>query len=797
MMFQNNLKIAFRSLLRRRTFTAINITGLALGMTAAIFAFLWVQNEMSFDNYHKNAANTYRINTDLKIANGDTWHWAVTPLTLVDAIKEEIPEATQVTTLYENRFRPFTVKKDETLLRGKRYSYVNEGWFELFDHEFIAGSAAGFHNQLQNAIITRAFAERLFDDSEVVGETFLINEEAFTVQGVIENLPPNSSFSYEMVLPLNHFLANPSDKADAANWGSYNFLSFVALSPQSDAKEVGEKITNLFHQHNGNDFDRETLILQPLAEVHFDESRTNRGSMLASNKETVYIIAIVGFIALFLACINYMSLTTAQAGMRTKDVGVRKIIGAQGAHIFRLLFSESIITTVISLVLAVSLVQLTMPLFNGFAEKTFELSPYNLGIWGVIGWTLMGTLLLSGIYPALFLTNFSPSNFLQGTNFLKMKNTTFRKSLVVVQFAMTIGLIIGAMVLFQQQNFIQQKDLGYNKSHVFEFQVPYSKERQNKVKAIKQTLAASPTVLGTTATNGSIIDMKSTTSGSLDWDGKPEDFIPTVSQYSVDADFGELMQLGLADGRWYLPDNESDAKNILVNETAIKQLDLPKPVVGQILEFQGADRKIIGVIKDFHYRSLRETIKPIILYNQAPSQGNIIVRTNEGQVTEALAAARTAWTIQNPDLPFEYRFLDDTFDQLYKSEQKNVGLFQLLAGLAVFISCLGLFGLAVFSTEQRNKEIGIRKVLGASVMGIIGLLSKDFLKLILVALIIACPISYWAMETWLTNYAYRIDIPISVFVLAGIFTISVALLTVGAQSMKAAIANPINSLRSE
>lgn len=409
----------------------------------------------------------------------------------------------------------------------------------------------------------------------------------------------------------------------------------------------------------------------------------------------------------------------------------------------------------------------------------------------------MGTLLLSGIYPALFLTNFSPSNFLQGTNFLKMKNTTFRKSLVVVQFAMTIGLIIGAMVLFQQHNFIQQKDLGYNKSLVFEFQVPYSKERQSKVKAIRQTLATSPTILGTTATNGSIIDMKSTTSGSLDWDGKPEDFVPTVSQYSVDADFGALMQLGLADGRWYLPNNASDVKNVLVNETAVKQLDLPKPVVGQIIEFQGAERKIIGVVKDFHYRNLRETIQPIVLYNQAPSQGNIIVRTNEGQVTEALAATRAAWTTQNPSLPFEYHFLDDTFDQLYKSEQKNVGLFQLLAGLAVFISCLGLFGLAVFSTEQRNKEIGIRKVLGASVMGIIGLLSKDFLKLIIVALIIACPITYWAMEIWLTNYAYRIDIPVSVFVLAGILTISVALFTVGAQSMKAAVENPIKALRSE
>lgn len=793
-MFKNNLKIAFRSLLRRRTFTAINITGLALGMAAAIFAFLWVQNEMSFDSYHQNADNIYRVNTDIKITNGDTWYWAMTPLPLVDAMKAEIPEIKHTAVLYENRFRPFTLKNGNKTLHGKRYNYVSEKWFEMFDHQFLIGSATGFHNKLQNAIITRSFSERLFGSIESEGLSFLLNEEEFTVQAVIENLPANSSFFYELILPLNHFLSNPNDKADSESWSNYNFLSFVELNEESDTEVVGTKITGLVHQHSEDN--NETISIQPLTDIHFDESRMSTAT-LKGNKQMTYVIAIFGFIALFLACVNYVSLTTAQAGMRTKEVGVRKIIGAKGSHIFRLLFSESLITSLVSLVLALSLVQLTLPLFNEFVEKNFVLSPANSGIWAVVGGTLIGTLLLSGIYPSLFLTGFSPNNFLQGKNFLKMKNTTFRKGLVVMQFAMTIALIIGAFVLFQQQNFINKKDLGYNKSHVFEFQVPYTKERESVVKTIRQSLEESPAILGTAATNSSIINMGSTHSGSLDWNGKPADFVPTVSQYSVGDNFGEVMQLSLADGRWFLPNNQADAKNVLVNETAVRKFDLPKPVVGQTFHFHGVERKIIGVVKDFHYRSLRESIDPLVMWNQTISQGNIIVRTSEGQVKAALAAANQAWKTHNIKQPFEYRFLEETFDQLYKSDAKNASLFQLLAGLAIFISCLGLFGLAVFSTEQRTKEIGIRKVLGASVINIIGLLSKDFLKLIFVALLIAFPLAYYFMEEWLANFAYRIEMPIWVFLIAGILTIALALLTVGAQSLRAATANPVKSLKSD
>jgi len=354
------------------------------------------------------------------------------------------------------------------------------------------------------------------------------------------------------------------------------------------------------------------------------------------------------------------------------------------------------------------------------------------------------------------------------------------------------------MVIFQQRTYIQQKELGYDKSHVFEMVIPYTKKRIQIIKGIQHSLATSTNILGTTTANGSIINMKSGTNRPLEWEGKPEgEFRPMVGQFSIDANFGDLMGLTLLDGRWLLPNSGADDYNVVLNETAIKKFGIPEPVVGRRFKFHQTEGQIVGIVKDFHYKSLYEPIAPLVLYTNAWAHGNILVKTEKGKVTEAIAAAKKAWETHNLNKPFDYQFMDDSFDQLYKSEQKNAQLFQLLAGLAIFISCLGLFGLAVFATEQRTKEIGIRKVLGASVAGIIGLLSKDFLKLILIALLVACPLAYYLMEEWLTNYVYRIDISIGVFIVAGALTIGIALLTVGMQSLKAAIANPVKALRSE
>lgn len=791
-MLRRYLTVAVRKLWKNKPYSFISILGLGLGMAAAIFAFLWVQNEFDFDRYHRNADRLYRINTDVKVSSEETWHWATTPFPLVEVLKNEVPEVVRTATSTGNRW-PLTVKKSATALNARNYVYVNEDWFDMFTHHFLSGSAVGFQENLQSAILTRDFAEKLFGRPDVAGESFQIDSLEFNVQGVIENHPPNSSFTYEMILPLRFFLTRPG-QAENENWNNFNFTTFVELRPDAKLDELDTKLTALALKYKKDE--SIALGVQPIADVHFDQERSY-GNTLSGNRRMASTFAVIGLVILFLACVNYVSLTTAQAGIRTKEVGVRKIVGAEGSQIFRMLFAESLLTTACALVLALCLVQLAMPLFAQFTAKHFRLDLSNLSIWMVVGGTMAAALLLSGIYPALFLTGFSPGHFLRGQNFLKMKNTAFRKGLVVVQFALTVGLISSAIIFYTQQDYIRKKDLGYDRSFVFEFMVPCCDGREEAVTAIREALKAEPAVIGTAVSNMSVINANSTHSGSMDWDGRPEDFVPTAYQLSISPEFGGLLQLPLADGRWFLPGSEADANNVMLNEAAVRFFKMPEPVVGQRFSFQGREGQVVGIVKDFNYLSLRQKIGPLVLSTDPPSEGNVMVKTTGGEAASAIAAAQAAWSEHYPDKPFEYSFLDDSFARLYESDQKNAELFRLLAGLAIFISCLGLFGLAVFSTEQRTKEIGIRKVLGASVAGITSLLAADFLKLVLLALFIASPFAYVLMDQWLQDFAYRADIEWWMFAGAGLIALALAALTVSFQSIKAALSNPVKSLRSE
>ncbi len=795
-MLHNNLKIAYRNLLRRRSFTAINVAGLSLGMAAAILAFLWVKNEYSFDQYHPVAEQTYRLDTDLRVSADEVWHWATTPLPLVKVVEEEVPEAMNATTMTANMWPVVNLERKGQKMRCEKYGFVDGNWFEMFSYKFLDGSAEGFQQNLHSAILTQKLAERIFGKTEVVGESFRLDTLDFTVHAVVENRPANTSFDQEMLLPISFQMSNENQRTTNESWDNFNFLTFVQLRPGSDLAAFNEKITTLTRKHKEAEDDNVSIVAQPLSEVHFDETRAHP-AMLTGSQKSANVVGIIGLVILFLACVNYVSLTTAQAGMRTKEVGIRKIIGAGGQQIFKLLFSENLITAMVSLALAIGLVQLALPFYNNYTENNFDLGFTNPMLWLVAGGTLGVTLLLSGVYPALFLTDFSPGQFLRGQNFLKMKNTAFRKGLVVAQFAITTGLIIGAIVIYQQQEYIRHKNLGYDRSQVFEFNVPYSKTRPDAVNAIRQSLTTVPSVVATAASNMSVVNMNSTHSGSIDFEGKPDDFEPVVYQASVDASFEELMQLKMADGRWFQPDNEADKQNVVLNEAAVRFMKIPEPVVGQKFSFQGKDGQIVGIVKDFHYLSLRSKIEPLVLQFHPSSMGTVYVKTTAGKASEAIAAAEQAWVARYPELPFEYRFLNDAFNQMYKTEEKNATLFKLLAGLAVFISCLGLFGLAVFSTQQRTKEIGVRKVLGASIPSLVGLLSKDFLVLVIGSLVIATPLAWYFMNKWLEDFAYHIDIQWTVFLLAGAMAVAVAFLTVSLQSIKAALANPVKSLRSE
>lgn len=792
-MIQNSIKIAIRALLRRRLFTGINIIGLGLGMATAIFAFLWAQNEYSFDRYHRHGDQLYRINTDIQVSKDETWYWSSTPLPLLDVLKNEVPEVVRAALLFENPWRALPLKHNATMLHTKAYAHVSDDWFNLFDHRFLSGSAAGFQGKINNAILTRDFAEKLFGRLDVTGEVFQLDSTEIVVQAVIENHPANSGFTYELLLPLRAYLADPLSRNNN-NWNNFNFTTFVELRPGADCAALGKKLSALANQYKEDNNLR--LSVQPLAELHFDETR-NGNTWRTGNRDATNTFALIGFIVLFLACVNYVSLTTAQAGTRTREVGIRKIVGANGTQVFQLLFAESVVTAFSALVAALVVVQATLPFFNRFADTRLKLDPANPAVWTVAGGTFLIALLLAGVYPAFFLAGFSPGSFLRGQNLFKIKNTVFRKSLVVTQFAIAVALVIGTLVLVQQQDFIRKKDLGYDRSHVFELTLPYSERRANNIQTLRQTLQATPGVIGTAVSNASILDIKNTHSGSVDWEGRPDDFVPTVSLMSVDADFRKLLNLHLADGRWFLPDNQMDENNVVLNAAAVRLFQLREPVVGQKFEIHGREGQVIGVVRDFHFQNLRQKIGPLVLVVTPGSNSNVIVKVAAGRVAGVLAVAREAWATHCPELPFEYQFMDDAFNKMYETEQRHAGLFQLLSGLATLISCLGLFGLTVLSTAQRTKEIGIRKILGASVASVVGLLSKDFLKLVLLALLIASPVAWYFMEKWLQNYAYRIDITWWMFALAGAAAVAVAFATVSVQSIRAALTNPVDSLRNE
>jgi predicted permease len=791
-MFFHQLKIALRNLLRHRTTMAINVVGLGVGIAAAIFTFWWVYNEYSYNRYHPQAEHIYRVNADVPVGNDEVWHWAKTPLPLLEVLRNETPEVERVAMYRDNKWRPVVAQSGADRLAIRKYAYVSEGWFDLFDHRVLDGALTGFHERRRQAVLTRSLANKLFGAEHIAGRILQLDTAAFVVAAVIEDHPTNSGFQQELILPLGYYLAH-AGSAGNSSWGDYNYVTFVQLRPYSDVSALNAKLTSQLRRHREGDTEN-ALVLQPLRDIYFD-TRYENGGMRTGDLGAVRIVAFIGLIILLLACVNYVSLTTARAGTRTKEVGVRKIIGAGERQVFGLLFAESLWTTLAALILGVLLVAVALPYFNQLTENTFRLTATNPVIWGVAGGTWLAALLLSGLYPAFFLTGFAPKQFLEGQSLLRTKNATFRSGLVVGQVALTAGLLFGALVLYQQRTFVQSKDLGYDRSRVFEFTIPYSPDREERIRQLERRLAADPAVVGTAKANGSIIDMQGSHSGSLDWDGRPADFVPTVAQLSVDENFAELLQIPLRAGRWFRAGDPAEERHVILNQKAIEHLGLTEPVVGRRFAFRGQEGQIIGVVENFHFESLREAIEPLVLFTQPIAHGTVLVKPAPGQVAAGLAAAQRVWSEVFPTQPFEYQFLDDHFAQLYRTETHIAGLFRLLALLAIGLSALGLFGLSLFVAEQRRREIGIRKVLGAGVPRLVRQLAADLVRLVGIALAIGIPLAgYWA-DRWLQQYAYRIELRWWYFATVALGVLLVALLTVSVQSIRTALANPAQTLK--
>ncbi len=486
--------------------------------------------------------------------------------------------------------------------------------------------------------------------------------------------------------------------------------------------------------------------------------------------------------------------------MRAKEVSVRKIVGANRFHLFNQFLAEALLVSCIALMATLALIHFCLPAFNSITNKNFQLPFTSPGLWKVVGLTLLTAFLLNSIYPAIVLSSFKPLNVFRGFTFLKLKDSYLRKGLVTLQFTISVVLIAGTIVIYKQMQFIQQTNPGYNKSQVLITHVPPNIDFNKKneiVNEIKQDLLTQSSIQNVSLANQSIINIGSYSTGSADWVGRDTTFNPKIAQLSTDANFANTMQLQMKEGRWFEQGNEADNNNVVLNEEAVKELKIPQPVIGQRFTWKGKQGQVTGIVKDFKFHSLHDKTGPLVAFQNPAWYNTFMIRIAPKSASRSIAALNKTWKKFLPGSPLEYNFLDDTFNELYKADQQASTLILAFAMIAVAISCLGLFGLATFTAEKRSKEIGIRKVLGASIVSITQLLTKDFLKLIIVAIIIASPVAWFAMNKWLQGFAYRINISWWMFVVAGLFAVVIALITISFQAIKAAVANPVKSLRSE
>ncbi|MCU0355592.1 MAG: ABC transporter permease [Cytophagales bacterium] len=795
-MLRNCLKIAWRNLRKGKLYTLINITGLALGMATAVLLMLWVQNEMSYDTYHRQAKNIYRLVAHIKINDTETWHWASTPLRFADYLKANAPEVQQATRLNVPYGDFFTVKVGNELFSEKNFAFVDANWFEVFDYPFVKGNAKDFARDKFGIVLTESRAKQFFGEDDPIGKIVSHDTVNFVVRAVLKDNPSHSSFQFQVLAQNEARLANPSIRENESLWENFPYQTFVVCKEGLDVKQTSDKFSKLLSKARNAKEDETALELQPLAAVHMDATVQADGLPPSGDKPALYIFSMVALFILLIACINYVNLTTARANQRGKEVSVKKIIGASNRTLFGQFFTESAITSLLATALATVLIVYGLPLLNSLADNHFLLT--NPTIWLILGGVTLFSIMLTGIYPSVLLASLQPVKLLKGTSVVGVKNATFRKGLVVFQFSFTIVLLIATFLIFKQLKFIQNKQLGYDKEHIYTLTIPWNIKNNEAVhQTLLQKLSAESSIVSVTASSMNIVDMQSTQSGSLNWEGKKPDWDPVYHKMSVGSDFQDMFKLKLTEGRWFNETNTDDENHVILNETAVKEFQIPQPAVGRRFELAGRKGQIIGVVKNFHFKSLHEKIAPMVIFRGNNWESTIYVKAAPSQFPKAIAVTEKVWRELIPSLEFKYDFLDDTYAKLHAKEQKQLLMFNVFAGVVLLISCFGLFALATFAAEQRIKEIGIRKVLGASVYQIVALLSKDFLKLVLVAFVIAIPVGYYVMHQWLQNFAYRIDIAWWMFALIGFLVLLVALVTVCYQAVRAALSNPVDSLRSE
>lgn len=792
-MLKNYLKIAIRNLSRHPAYSFLNITGLAIGMAASVLILLWVQNELSYDRFNANADQIYRIT----VVASDQFKAATNPAGMPAGLQAAMPEIRNtvrvshpVETLFEKGDIQFVEKKG---------FYADSTLLDIFSFPLIKGDRRTALQRPDGILISEDMAKRYFGHSDALGKTLKKdNGELVTVTGVLANIPFNSSLQFDYILPLSA-VGRTVDELKNSVWDKFNFYSYLQLDKNfvpsiANLDALDRKMTQIYQRHIPRDKLKADFILQPLTSIHLHSDGLQVDLPGHGNSQYVSIFFVVAVFILVVACINFMNLATARSARRAKEVGLRKVVGAVRGQLIGQFLGESLLISFLALVLAIVIVSLSLPAFNILAEKELHLHFSDGTFWlSLIGIAAL-TGLLAGSYPALYLSGFQPVKVLKGRLKSMGGNLAFRNGLVITQFVLSIVLLTGTVVVYNQLKFIQHRNPGFTKANLL--YMPMTGEIWGRQAALRDELSRNPLTSNYTIVGELPVNL---ISGNVDgkWPGKDPNTQIVIPGMNVSESFIGVFRMKILAGRDFSTAFKTDSNNFIVNETMMRTMGMTlNSVIGQPLSWNGQDGKVIGVVQNFNFKPIQQAIEPLVLKINRYG-GNVVVRAPKGQTEATIRAMEAISRKLNPSFPFTYNFLDQDLASLYKGERQMSGIFNLFAGLALLISCLGLYGLSAYLAQERTREIGVRKVLGASVFNIVYLLSTGFTRLVLVSIVIAIPLAIVTINRFLEGYAYHIRVNWWIFPLAALAALVVAWLTVSYESLKAAMGSPMKSLKSE
>lgn len=805
-MFKNYLKVALRNLWKNKAFSALNIVGLATGLAVCLLIVLYVVDELSYDKYNVNADRIYRLDADIYF-NNTSAIFAVAPDPLAPALKRDFPDIEEEVRI--NNQSDILVKKDNQNVQDHNCAYADSTFFKVFTVPMIHGNPATALKEPNSIVIDETTAKKYFNSTDVVGKTLYVDNNTYCkITGVIKDIPKQSHFHFHFIRPRGK---------DNDSWLSNNTYNYVMVRPgvtqeklQKDVDAtinnyLGKELESQLHstlsdlKKNGSHF---IYHATPLTDIHL---HSNKSYEIEANGDAsyVYIFSIIAIFILLIACVNFMNLSTARSANRAKEVGIRKVAGSLRSHLITQFLTESVLLSFFSLLLAIGIAALLLPLFNQLAAKDMSVGTlFSTWLFPVMIALVFLVGCVAGSYPAFYLSAFQPIDVLKGKIAKGFKNSWLRSGLVIFQFTISIILIIGTVVIYNQLNYIRSKKIGYNRDQVFIIHNAWYLDKQ--IHTFRDELLNIPGITNATVSG----DLPTGT--SFDNEGWFRDATMdatkavVLTDFYVDDNYIPTLGMQMAQGRNFSKDFPSDSVGVILNEAAVKVLGFKDPLKETLYRPDFRNNTIngsiayhvVGVVKDFNFSSLHQNVTPLII-QEGENWGSIAVRINSKNAPSIISSIQNKWNSTVPGQPFNYTFMDADFNNIYTAEQQTGKLFITFAVFAIFIGCLGLFGLVTYAAEQRTKEIGVRKVLGASVSGIVAMLSKDFAKLVLISSVIAFPIAWWAMHKWLESFAYRTNISWWIFIVAGLAAILIALITVSFQAIKAAIANPVKSLRTE